>query len=153
MFKKNIDPILLNILVIGFIWARSSWGKFTSDEFSKNFASTVSRFVAKNPYPWFKDFLENTVLANSSTFSFLVMWGELLSALSIVGGSAFLIMGTGGKKAVVLLAGGLLVGAFLSATFWFAAGWTSPSTDGLNLLMFAVEVVGLIYCLKLLKAK
>lgn len=39
---------------------------------------------------------------------------------------------------------GLLGGILLNIIFWLAAGWTSPSTDSLNLLMFLIEAIGFI---------
>lgn len=151
MAKMNSNPMFLTTLAVALVWIRSSYGKFTSDAFSKGFASTMEKFASKNPYPWYKDFLQNVVQKNSDTFSFLVLWGELLTALSITAGSILLIVGVKDKKAVILLAGGLFGGMFLNAIFWLASGWTSPSSDSLNLLMFLVETVGLLYVLKLLR--
>ncbi|MCR4305849.1 MAG: hypothetical protein NUV73_02070, partial [Candidatus Daviesbacteria bacterium] len=43
------------------------------------------------------------------------------------------------------LIAGLLIGAFLNITFWLGFGYTSPSTDSLNLLMATVQIIGVFY--------
>lgn len=149
--NKN-NPILLAALLIGMLWIRSSYGKFSSNSFSENFAQTISRFASKNPYPWYKNFLENVVIKNAELFANLVLLGELLTALSITAGSILILIGKKDKRVIILLASGFTGGMFLNAIFWLASGWTSPSSDSLNLLMFGIETIGLISAIKLLKS-
>lgn len=141
---------LLIILAIGLLWFRSSYGKFSASNFSEGFTSTITKFLSKNPYPWYKSFLTSTVLPNAQLFSALVLWGELLTALAIIIaiGSYLTIQH---KHTRFLLLAGLAGGAFLNAMFWLASAWTSPSTDSLNLLMFTIEIIGMIYVLRLKK--
>lgn len=133
-------------LVLGFVFLRSSYGKITGGEFVNNLGATLEKFAGKNPYPWFKSFLTDVAIPNSQLFGSLTMWGELLAGLSLFVFSAFLIINPKTNKLVYLgLATGLAGGMFLNGIFWLAAGYTSPSTDGLNLVMFLVEAVGLAF--------
>lgn len=135
----------LLILINGLIWLRSSFGKVTGGTFVAALGETLGKFAGKNPYPLVKDFLQNTAIPNSQIFGLLTMWGELLSALAITGGVIYLITNPKGHKTVVsIVALGLLGGMFFNVVFWLAAGWTSPSTDSLNLLMFATQVIALV---------
>lgn len=114
---------------------------------------TLTKFASKNPYPWVQSFLQNTAIPNSNLFGLLTMWGEFLVAGSLIISSLYLFFSK--KKSsliVLLLILGSLGGMFLNMVFWFSSGYTSPSTDGLNLLMFVVEFTGLVYGLKLLKS-
>lgn len=142
--------LLLIILANGLIWLRSSYGKFTSGNFVSNLGATLEKFAGKNPYPPFKDFLENVAIPNFGIFARLTLWGELLTALTLTGVSAYILVG--GKTCKYsgpLLILGLLTGMFLNAIFWMAAGYTSPSTDSLNILMFVTQGLALAAVLKL----
>ena len=78
------------------------------------------------------------------------MWGEFLTALSIILASAYLIFFNSKNGLVTfLLIAGLLGGMFLNTIFWFGFGYTNVSTDGLNLLMFLIELVGVIVLIRL----
>ena len=143
----------LLILVNGLIWLRSSYGKVTGGTFVGTLGETLGKFASKNPYPPVKDFLQNTAIPNSQMFGLLTMWGELLSALVITGGIIYLLASPKGNKMVSsLVALGLIGGMFLNVIFWFAAGWTSPSTDSLNLLMFVMQFLGLVWVMQGQKA-
>ena len=146
--------LLLIIMADGLIWSRSSFGKLASGNFPENLGSTLTKFASKNPYPWIKDFLENIAIPNSYIFGLLTQWGELLTALSIIIASIYLIKRSQKNRFVlVLLMLGLLGGMFLNAVFWLASSWTSPSADGLNLLMFIIQGIGLARVMNLLRSK
>lgn len=146
--------LLLILLANGFIWARSSYGKFVSGSFVDGLGATLGRFADKNPYPWFKSFLQGVAIPNASTFGQLVLWGEFLVAVSIVLGVLYLLVNPKAKCGLMCLGLtlGLFGGALMNLFFWLASGYTSPSTDGLNLLMFVTQVVGIFYILRLQKA-
>ncbi len=77
------------------------------------------------------------------------MWGEFLTGLSFTLGSLYLMFSKNPSKLAYLgFSLGCLGGVILNGTFWLAAGWTSPSTDGLNLVMFLIALIGLVYGLK-----
>lgn len=151
---KNLSNryLLFILAVVGLIFLRSSLGKITGGEFPASLGKTLAFFSSKNPYPFVKDFLQNIAIPNSALFGLLTMWGEFLIGLSLIICALFLTFSSKRNRAVILLliagSGG---GMFLNAVFWLAAGWTSPSTESVNLLMFTVELSGLIYGLNLLK--
>lgn len=146
--------LILLILVNGFLWLRSSLGKFPPEKFINNLGGTLQKFASNNPYSWYKEFLQNVAIPNSQTFGFLTFWGEFLVAISLVLGALYLLLNPKGIKLVrPILISGLLGSMFLNLIFWLAAGWTSPSTDSLNLLMLIAGLIGLVYILKLAKSK
>lgn len=139
-----MKPLLLILLSIGLLWLKSSLGKFTSGTFVSGLGTTLSKVVDKNPYPWFKQFLNTVAIPNSQIFGSLVLWGELLSAIAIIFGSLSLLLKLkAGRLASLVLVAGLGGGLFLNIIFWLGFGYTSPSTDSLNLLMGVIEIVGL----------
>ena len=109
----------------GLIWLNSGMTKLTTLNFS--ITNTVGYFASKNPYPWYADFLRNTVIANSALFTSLVIAGEILVGLSLIFGLFTNV--------------GAFFGFFLSLNFFLAAGWTSPSTYSLNLNMVLVQLM------------
>ena len=149
-----MNRYLLSILLfIGLIWGRSSFGKFTGGNFVQGLGETLSRFASKNPNAFYRDFLQNTVIPNSQTFGQLVLWGEALVAISIILTSLYLIFQPKArcKTTLWLLIAGLVGGAFLNLNFWLASGYTSPSSDGLNLLMLVAQLLGAVYIIRLQK--
>lgn len=148
---RKVKPLLLIFLSLGLLWLKSSLGKFSSGTFVSGLGGTLSKVADKNPYPWFKEFLNNIAIPNSQIFGTLVLWGEFLSALAIILGSIILLKKDSNKFARFILIAGLAGGLFLNITFWLGFGYTSPSTDSLNLLMGVIEVVGLVALTKGIK--
>lgn len=123
--------------------------KIQGGSFVSSLAGILGKFASKNPYPFCKNFLENIAIPNSIIFGTLTMWGEFFSGVTVGLLSLYLIFQPKGSRSIhILLAAGLLVGAFLNAIFWFAAGWTSSSTETLNMVMFAVQIVGFVFVLQ-----
>ncbi|KKU90517.1 MAG: hypothetical protein UY21_C0022G0018 [Microgenomates group bacterium GW2011_GWA1_48_10] len=141
--------LLMVLVLVGFLWLRSSWGKIAGGTFVSGLAKTLTNFASKNPYPWFKDFLETVAIPNSQTFGLLVLVGEMTAAMLIFVMSLYLLAGQKTSKlGAFLLPAGLLIAAALNLTFWLASGWMSASGDSLNLLMLGVETVGLVWATK-----
>src|SRR3989344_5062129 len=139
-----LRPLLFVLLSLGLLWVRSSYGKFTGGTFVSGLGQTLSKVSANNPYPWFKGFLASVAIPNSQLFGMLVLWGEALSAVAITIGSIILLLNPHPNKLVVLgLIAGLVGGLLLNIVFWLGFGSTSPSTDSVNLLMAAIEVIGI----------
>lgn len=152
ILKMINKSLLFIILVNGLIFLRSSWGKFADDKFANGLAGTLAKFASKNPYPFYKSFLESVAIPNSQLFAVLTMTGELFAALTLVLGSIYLLLNKKNQKnqfVTLVLRLGLVVGLFLNVSFWLASAWTSPSTDGLNLLMAVVQLIALVYISKL----
>lgn len=144
-----MKPFLLILLAVGLLWVRSSYGKLTGGNFAQTLGETLSKVAPKNPYPWYKDFLNSVAIPNSQVFGTLVLTGEFLSAVLITAGALGLLLSPRPHKLLSkALITGLLIGAFLNITFWLGFGYTSPSTNSLNLLMAAVQIIGVIYVLK-----
>src|SRR4051812_5574497 len=142
--KKGVDRYLLFILLaVGLLWLKSGLGKLAMGDFADTLGGTLVKFMAKNPYPWFVDFINSVVLPSSSMWGLVVMAAETLTGIAVTF-SALMLMFVGGneKRMVWTMKVGLIVGFGLSLMFWLAAGWTSPSTDGLNQLMLVAEGVG-----------
>ncbi len=150
MTKNLSNKYLLFILgVVGFIYLKSSWGKIIGGEFVNGLGGTLGKFAAKNPYPLMQSFLQSVAIPNSKVFGLLTMWGEFLVALVILISVLFLVFSSQKNKLfILLLFVGCFVGMFLNLIFYFAAGWTSSSTETLNLLMFMIELAGLVYAFK-----
>lgn len=149
-----MKSLLLVILSIGLLWLKSSLGKFASGTFVSGLGESLTKAAAKNPYPFFKEFLTSIAIPNSQIFGFLVLWGEFLSAVAIITGSLMLLAKPKSNQlANLILIAGLLGGAFLNITFWLGFGYTSPSTDSLNLLMGVVQIIGIVTLLPSLSQK
>lgn len=139
-----MKPLLLILLSIGLLWLRSGLSKFIEGNFTSSLGGILSKTVDKNPYPLFKQFLTNIVIPNSYLFGSLVMWGELLSGISITSGVILLLKEYGVKWARLLLIAGLTGGVFLNINFWLGLGNASSASDSLNLLMIVIQFIGII---------
>ena len=145
-------PFLYVILLLGLLWAKTSYGKFASGNFVSELGQTLSKVQSKNPHPFFRDFLADFAIPNSQIFGSLVLYGELLVAISLIFASSLLIFKTKVNKLVtLLLIAGLSGGLFLNINFWLGFGWTNPAADSLNLLMGSTEAIGIFFLIKQLK--
>lgn len=149
-----MKPYLLMLLSVGFIWLRSSVGKFTGGTFVDTLAGTLGKFASNNPYAWYKNYLQIVAIPNAKTIGMVIMWSEFLAAISITGAILYLLFGSEKNKiAQIILLIGLIGGMILNANFWLAAGWMSPSTESVNLLMFLIQGVGFMYGIKKITAE
>lgn len=148
--KDKVSVYLYLIFAfIGFDFLKSGYGKFSGGEFVGSLAGTLGKFASKNPYPFMKGFLENVAIPNSVIFGYLTMWGEILTGLNLLVLSTYLIISKKPHPWVYpLLSIGFLAGLSLNTTFWFAAGWTSASTETVNMVMGFVNAVGLVYSVR-----
>ncbi len=154
MQRENQRYFYFIILVVGFVFLRSGWGKVTGGKFAGSLAGTLAKFAEKNPHLWYKDFLQNVAIPNAATFALLTMWGEVLTGFALMLTSTYLLFKRGTKLIYFALLLASFGGMFLNATFWLAAGYTSASTESVNLIMFFVESTGLIFALsRLLSSK
>lgn len=143
--KKN-GYLTAILLVLAAFWLRAGLEKIVGGEFVGGLAATLGKFGSKNPYSWYVDFLQNTAIPNAFIFGWLVQLGEVFSGLAV--GLGLVKIYRGIEKGKWLLAVGLAVGFLLNLNFWLAAGWMSPSTDELNLLMMIIEIIGIAWVLK-----
>lgn len=149
MYSKTFYIIYL---LIGLTWIRSSTDKIFGGKFVDLLGGLLTKIADKNPYPWYKAFLQNVAIPNSQIFAQLTMWGEFLTAFSITLGSFYLLYSRSEQRlGLLILLAGLIGGLFLNATFWLGFGYANVATDSLNLLMFAIELVGIITLISILK--
>lgn len=151
--ESKINKSLLLILAfVDFIWIRSSLGKLTEDKFADSLGATLIIFASKNPYSFFKQFLQDTAIPNSKIFGLLTMYGELFVAISLGLSIIYLLISKPNKFILLIFSLGLISGMGLNGIFWLASGWLSPSADGLNLLMFFIQLVGLLVAINTIKS-
>jgi thiosulfate dehydrogenase [quinone] large subunit len=82
----------------------------------------MPKIVARQASGFYKQFLEGTVLPNSSVFAQLTAWGETVVGLGLTLG---------------LLTGlASLVGLFLVTNYGLATQWMSPGQQGFHLVLF-----------------
>lgn len=124
--------VLLIRLFLAYEWLNSGTGKMQSiladpaayfAGLSKVFASVWAK---SNPYPFMVDFLTNTAAPNASTFVTMIAITEVLVGLSLLLGLLTRIGASGG--------------IIMNAIFYLAAGHTSPSTAGINLVMIGAQL-------------
>lgn len=146
--KKGDTYLALVFLADGLVWLRSGLEKVSSTKFLDGLAGTLTKFASNNPFDWYKNLLLTMAVPNALWVGVGVEAGEVLAGI-MISVSALLIL-TKRKvtplfKMFVCL--GFLAAVLLSGSFWLAASWTGASTDALNLLMLALELVGLAYWL------
>jgi len=127
-------------VIVGLYFLKALWTKFgvvilggvvPFIHVEQRWLSVMPKLVAKqaadNPFPWYRTFLEDTVLTHASLFGHLTAWGEVLVGLSLVFG---------------LLAGlGALGGLLLSISYGLAAQHLSGASFGLHYLLISSMVL------------
>ena len=117
-------------------------------------SKTLTAFQGKNPHDWYVHSILTFASAHAGTFGSLVQWGEVLTGLGLALTALLFATGPSGNfKSIIILVGifSCLVAAFLSLNFLLAAGWMNPSTEGLNLLMLLIELILLVFWVRILK--
>lgn len=142
--SSAITPVWGIQLFLAYEWAVSGWGKITGGTFVSGMEASLARFSAANPYTWYVDSMLSIAKASPSAFGMAVQWGELLAGIGLI--ASILLYEFSSSEAVKQLARGtafaaLIGGIFMNLNFFFAAGWTSPSTKGLNVLMTGVQIM------------
>lgn len=132
-------------LVFGYEWLFAAWEKLaTKGAFVANMPKTLEFFASKNPFGWYKAFLSGFAAQNATTFGYAVEYGQLLIGVGLIlAAFVFLFAGNklGQKVALKVSALSYFFGALMNAAFWLAASWTSPSTRGVNMIMFWVQAI------------
>lgn len=138
-------PLALIQGVIGFEWVRGGLEKLTDSAYIGGMDKTIGVFAGKNPNGWYRDFLLGSVKPSAAGFGYVVEYGEFLVGIGLIAAALVALFHIAPR---VIETGGIWVtavagtaGAFMSLNFWFAAGWLSVSTDGLNLMMGLVQTV------------
>lgn len=138
-----------NLILLGLVWLRVGLEKLFSGNFIQNLPNTLEKFASKNPYPLYKDFLDNIAIPNFVIFGNLTLYGEILTGLGLMTLPLFYIFKNDQQKIFrILLIGALIGGLLMNATYWLSSAWMSSSNDNLNLLMFGLESISLIYLIR-----
>ena len=118
-------------------------------DFVGGMGKTLASFASKNPYAWYKAFLEGPAAANSAAFGMAVEWSQMLVGLTLFATAAWFLYSRGkaGKPALAAASLALAGGMLMNANFYLAAGWTSAGTRGSNIVMFWVQASLLYVCL------
>jgi uncharacterized membrane protein YphA (DoxX/SURF4 family) len=87
----------------------------------------IAKQAAEHPLLWYKSFLENTVIPNSTLFAQLTAWGETLVGISLVLG---LFAGLGSLGAL-----------WLSSMYGLASWHVSPASAGFHYMLITVSIV------------
>ena len=145
---KNETRFLIGLLAIQFViayeWWQAGFEKIVGGTFVTTIGGALTKFGSSNPFPWFKDSVLTYASNNATVFAYAVEWGELLVGL----GLAVAVIGYVCAKSrslhrlmLVLMVAALSGGVIMNLAFYFAAGWTSPGTHSVNLIMFWVQAV------------
>ncbi|MDP3985260.1 MAG: DUF2892 domain-containing protein [bacterium] len=139
--------------VVAYEWWSAGWEKVSSPAFVEGIGNTLRFFASKNPFPWYKNFIEGFALQNATLFAYAVEWSQILIALALFVAAVLIIYAkrTRTTQAVLIVACLALFGGLLmNANFYFAAGWTGPGAKGSNVVMFWVQGVLLFVWLSVL---
>ncbi len=158
MAKKKLPQLsiywlLLIQLILGYEWLNSAWEKFTKPEFMDGIEKTIAIFAAKTHYGWYGSFLRSS---DAQFFGNLTRFGELLVGLGLVAGAVYMLTAYPKylKWAFITVLAASVGACLLNLSFYLAAGWSSPSTSGINVVMGLVSaVLALVYAKLLLHGK
>jgi uncharacterized membrane protein YphA (DoxX/SURF4 family) len=136
-------PLLIQ-LVIALEWLEGGFEKLRSGTFVSTLPKILERFSQGNPHAWYVDSFLKAAIEHPTLFGQLVQWGEAFTGIGLIIGVLLALFKTSityERRSAWVSGVALLGGVWLNAHFYFAAGWTSPSTGGLNLLMFGIELI------------
>ncbi|MEI7740903.1 MAG: hypothetical protein WCJ29_00180 [bacterium] len=135
--------LLLVQIVFGYEWLVSGVSKILNPAFIAGMSKSLGAFALNNPNGWYRDFLVSFAIGYADIFGYMVAWGELFVGLGLIFAAGFLMFESheNHRSLLALSVVTLLFGAFMSANFYFAAGWMSPSTHSLNMIMFWIQLV------------
>jgi uncharacterized membrane protein YphA (DoxX/SURF4 family) len=121
--KKELIVIGLLELVLAYEWLAAAWEKFANPDFMQHLSQTLSAFASKNPYNFYTNFVNSTVIPNSQLFGNLIRFSEFLAGLSLVVAAFWAISRQKpvGPSFWIVMAG-LLLGFLLNINFFLAAG-------------------------------
>jgi len=107
-------------LAAGFLWGAVPYPT-VAPRFLTFHPKRVAEFAAGNPGPWYKDFLEQSVLPHATLFATLQVWGEVAVGLGLILGLLTRLTS--------------LVGLFLALNYGLATQWMSFGQQGFHVLL------------------
>ena len=121
-FAKALFTKLSVIVLWGFLPVPSA-----SDRWQHVMPLLVGKYAEGNPVAFFRDFMQNTVIAHSPLFAQLTALGETAVGLGLVFGC------------LTVLASG--VGLFLVVNYGLAVQWQGSSQQGFHYMLIATLIV------------
>ena len=134
-FEGPARPLLVGLLAVqiflGYEWLMSGLSKLLAGDFVSGLAGALSD-QSKGLTGWYKSFLDSVVIPNGTVFGYLVMVGELLLGVVLIGTGIIWLarwsrLGDGGRQALlalIVLAG--VVAIFMNVNFHLMAGANHP---------------------------
>ena len=131
-------------IILAYEWLSAGWEKIHGGQFVPNIGKTLDHFENGNPHEWYIALILAIAKSHPVVFGLLVQWGELFVGIGLIATIAIFTLSQhrySKNIARFLALTALSGGALMNLNFYLAAGWTSPSTGGLNALMFWVQIV------------
>lgn len=132
-------------LVLAYEWWTAGWEKVSSSAFVEDIGRTLAAFASRNPFPWYKSFLEGFAARNSTLLAYAVEWTQIVIGLTLALFAAVILYrpDDAGRNRRWLRCAiwCLAAGAVMNANFYLAAGWNNPGTRGVNVVMFWSQIV------------
>lgn len=141
---RNLIGLLAIQFVIAYEWWSAGWEKVSSSEFVEGIVGSLGYFASANPFPWYKDFLLGFATQNAAMFAYAVELSEIGIALALAIASWWHLYAKSEahkRLSIILMIPALFGGLLMNANYYLAAGWTSPGTHGVNLVMFWTQAI------------
>lgn len=146
MKRAPVIWLVLIQFVLAYEWLHSGWGKWANPGYMDNIGKTLEGFAAKTPYSGYGTFLKNTALTNADLFGNSIRLAEIGVGIAFVlGGIILLSQKRLPSWAVAIIVIAFFGGALMNLNFFLAAGWSSPSTWGVNMVMGFIHLILAIY--------
>lgn len=134
--------IILVQAVIAGEWLLSAQEKFLKPKFMQGIDSTLRLFADRTAFGFYKSFLKSVVIPRGKLFGNIIRISELLAAIGLAVGSVVLLAWPHMHDAAsLLLIVTLFCGALLNLNLYLAAGWSGPTTTGINSIMGLTQIV------------
>lgn len=147
--SKSLPFFFFVIMFIGFIFFKAGFEKLINGNLPEELPGILSMFAKGNPNIIVKNYLNSFAIPNSFLLAYAVIFGELLTGLSLMSSAVYFILNKKKRKIVTLtFILGLFSAALMNLNYWLSSGWMSPSTYSLNLLMLGISLLGLVYAFK-----
>lgn len=141
--NNSIAAAILTVLrvYLGWQWLTAGWGKVSNGfDASGYLTGVVNNEMVIEQYPTYHAFIENFAIPNSSVFSFMVAWGELLVGLGLLVGVfttaavffgmvmnfAFMFAGTVSSNPLLILISIFIIAAGYNAGHYGGDRWVIP---------------------------
>lgn len=144
-------------VVVGYAWASAGAQKIADPRFLIDMPRMLGSIAMRNPFGWYRDLLIDVGVKYAQFFGSVIAWGQLFTGLALAGAAVLLIYAKNERQWRLALLASVIAcaaGMLMNANFYVAAGWTDPTIEGMNVLMFwAQALLGYVWLQELLAAK